>query len=703
MKVLRGSSLRRSLMLVLMLSSGIALALTSLGFAINDWFTLRGSTYEHLQALAGIVGNNTAAALTFNDPDSAAETLNSLRSESGIVAGLLFDSNRQLFAEYQVLPDAIKASLPDQTSGVMNGHMFVTRPVQLGEQTIGHILLAYDWDFWLERQRFHFLIVASLFLLSLLVVYVISNRLYVKLTAPLLQLADMAKRITRSQDYSLRAEKLSRDEIGDLVDDFNGMLKQIELRENELQHARLALEEKVAERTSELFELTRQLEHQAYHDALTGLANRVTFDDRLRQAISHCERHGSRVAVLFLDLDRFKVINDTLGHLVGDQLLVQVAERLKHMLRDSDTLARLGGDEFAVLLMQPEADKDASEVASKLVATINHPFQVSGHSLHITTSIGISIYPEDGDNAETILKNADAAMYRSKDSGKNQFTFFAAEMNTRIVRRLMLENKLRNAISEQLLGVYYQPRHDARTLEIIGVEALVRWFDDEEGEISPTEFIPMAEECGLTTVIDQWVMQRACSDLSACFAGKKPPVTLSVNYSVAHFIRKDPETIISDVLDATGFPADRLELEITENLFGPESATAPDQLRAIGRLGVEIAIDDFGKAYSSLSRLKQLPLHTLKIDRSFIADLGRDPDDETLVRTIINLAHSLGLHVVAEGVETVEQYEFVRDYGCDAIQGFLFGKPMPIGELRKVLEEPRQSRPDQLGLASTGS
>lgn len=690
-------------MLVLMLSSGIALALTSIGFAVNDWFTLRSSTYEHMHALAGIVGNNTSAALTFNDPDSASETLNSLRSESGIVAGLLFDQDRQLFAEYQGLPGAIDTALPSASSGVMDGHMFVTRPIQLGSETIGHILLAYDWNFWLERQRFHFLIVASLFLLSLLVVYIISNRMYLKLTSPLLQLANMAKRITQSQDYSLRAEKLSRDEIGDLVDDFNGMLKQIELRENELQHARLALEEKVAERTSELFELTRQLEHQAYHDALTGLANRVTFDDRLRQAISHCERHGSRVAVLFLDLDRFKVINDTLGHMIGDELLVQVAERLKQTLRDSDTLARLGGDEFAVLLMQPEADKDASEVASKLVSTINRPFQVSGHNLHITTSIGISIYPEDGDRAETILKNADAAMYKSKDSGKNQYTFFAAEMNTRIVRRLVLETKLRKAIDEQLLSVHYQPRHDAKTLEVIGVEALVRWFDNEEGEISPTEFIPMAEECGLTTIIDRWVMQRACSDLMTCFDNAKPPITLSVNYSVAHFIRKDPETVIADVLRTTRFPADRLELEITENLFGPESATAPDQLRAIGQLGVEIAIDDFGKAYSSLSRLKQLPLHTLKIDRSFIADVGTDPDDETMVRTIINLAHSLGLHVVAEGVETLEQYEFVRDYGCDAIQGFLFGKPMPIADLSKILHQQQTALPQDIGRTGTAS
>ncbi|MGR9116593.1 MAG: EAL domain-containing protein, partial [Gammaproteobacteria bacterium] len=681
MKILGKTSIRKKLMLMLLLTSSSALLLSAFGFAVNDWLSLRGAMYERLHAQAEIIGNNSIAALTFGDPESANNTLASLEREADVVGAALYSSDRQLFAWYGRDTGNHPPTLPTQENGTVDGNFFVVSPINLDGQTIGSIMVISDLSYWTHRQSFHLVIGLGVFLLSLLVALLLSSRLQRLVSEPILKLAETARHVSEVQDYGLRADKLSSDEIGTLVDDFNSMLSQIQLRDRELQKARNELEEKVQARTLELTELTQQLEHQAYHDTLTGLANRITFDDHLKLAIDQAKRHGQRLAVMFLDLDRFKVINDTLGHAVGDNLLVQASKRLSACLREGDTLARLGGDEFAVLLAQTRHGTDAAEVARKLIATIAEPILVDGYSLHVTTSIGISLFPEDGDRAETIVKNADTAMYRSKDLGRNQFTFFSVEMNARAVRRLALETKLRQAIGNGALSIHYQPRRATDSLAIVGVEALARWNDPEEGPIAPSEFIPLAEECGLIAAIDEWVLETACREMLTWCLNPKINFQLAVNLSPAQFIREDLYEVISGVLHRTGFPGHRLELEITESLFGPGSIDPCKILERLRDLGIELSIDDFGTAYSSLSRLKQLPLHTLKIDRSFIRDLGKDPDDETLVRTIIAMAHNLNLMVVAEGVETEAQYGYVKQYGCDTVQGFLFGKPVPYIQL----------------------
>lgn len=680
-------SIRKTIMSVLLLTSSIALTFSVAGFAIIDWMSLRNTMYNQLRAQAGIIGSNSVAAITFGDAAAAASTLSSLESEANIIAAVIFTNDGQPFAQYQRHDRPIPRVLPYEKYGDIGGDFFVSVPITFDNKPLGTILLVSELSYWNYRQFMLGVTVLGMFLLSLMVVYFLSRRLQRVVTEPILKLAHTAQRITESEDYSLRAEKLSKDEIGGLVDDFNEMLMQIQLRDRKLQHSREELEVKVDERTWELTELTRQLEHQAYHDTLTGLANRITFDDHLRLAIHQSERYGGSLAVLFLDLDRFKVINDTLGHVIGDKLLIQVAHRFSECVRSSDTLARLGGDEFAILLQHQKNTNDTADIAQKLIQKINQPFSIDGYSLHISTSIGISLYPDDGDSAETIIKNADTAMYRSKDQGKNQFTFFAAEMNNRAVRRLELENKLRLAIDEKRFCVYYQPRRDTNSLAIIGVEALIRWFDRDEGEISPSEFIPLAEECGLAARIDEWVLETACRDMLSWFDGNPPPISLSVNFSATHFIRKDLPQVISAILLRTGFPGSQLELEITENLFGPDTTDVLPMFQALSKLGLEFSIDDFGKAYSSLSRLKQLPLQTLKIDRFFIQDVGIDPDDEILVRTIISMAHNLGLKVVAEGIETMAHYRFVKAHGCDAIQGFLYGKPAPSATMSTLLND----------------
>lgn len=689
MKLLGKTSIRRKLILMLQLTSCSVLLLSAIGFALNDWMSQRSAMFNHLHAQAQIIGNNSLAALTFGDPDSANNTLASLKNEGDIVAALLFTEEGRLFAEYRRDSDRPMLDLPAKQFGTTNdGDFFVVSPIVLDGKTIGHIMVVSDFSYWEDRQFFHLLIGGAVLLISLLLALLLSSRLQRLVSEPILKLAETARRVSEERDYGLRAEKLSSDEIGSLVDDFNGMLSQIQLRDRELQHIRDQLEEKVQARTLELTELASQLEHQAYHDTLTGLSNRITFDDHLRLAIDQAKRHEQRLAVMFLDLDRFKVINDTLGHAVGDKLLIEVAKRLSACLRESDTLARLGGDEFAVLLSQIRQDTDAADVAHKLTEAIAKPIQVEGYSLHVTTSIGISLFPEDGGLAEAIVKNADTAMYRSKDRGRNQYTFFSAEMNSRAVRRLALETKLRQALADNVLTVHYQPRRDTASQTIVGVEALARWHDPEEGYISPEEFIPLAEECGLIAAIDEWILERACMEMLPWCTGSEHAIRLAVNLSPAQFIREDLYEVIAAILQKTGFPGDHLELEITESLFGPGSVDACTILEKLRRLGIELSIDDFGTAYSSLSRLKQLPLHTLKIDKSFVRDLGHDPDDEILVRTIIAMAHSLNLKVVAEGVETEQQYDYVKQYGCDTVQGYLFGRPVPYRLLEPLLRKP---------------
>lgn len=681
-------SIQRMLMFVLLLNGSSALFLTALAYGVNDWIAMRGAMTDRLMSQADIVANNSVAALAFHDVEAANMTLNSLENESELVGAVLFDVADRPFAIYHRNEHyALPMEPPSDASGFLGDQLFVSSPVVLDGRQVGSLVLVSELDYWDRQQMIQLATVAGVFLFSLLWVVILAGYLRRIMLRPILELTATAKQITRSGDFQLRAEKISQDEIGGLVDDFNEMLRQIQLRDEALLKVQSELEDKVEERTRELTELAQELERQAYHDALTGLANRATFDDHLQLAIHQAQRYGGELSVLFLDLDRFKNINDTLGHAVGDKLLIEASHRFQACLRSSDTLARLGGDEFAVLLVQTGSPNDAADVARKLIAAVNAPFSIDGYFLHVSASVGISIYPSDGADAQSILKNADTAMYHSKSNGRNQYTFFTESMNLRATRRLLLENKLRTAIDEKLFTLHYQPRFETQSKRIIGVEALIRWSDKEEGTISPIELIALADECGLITTIDEWVLETACREVLRWYDNQRPPIVLSVNLSGAQFIRRNLSQVIQSILRRTGFPGDCLELEITENVFGPNAVDVTAVLREIRELGVEISIDDFGKDYSSLSRLKQLPLQTLKIDKSFIRDIGKDPDGEILVKTMITMAHSLNLRVVAEGIEKEEQYRFVRRHHCDAVQGYLLGRPMPDTVMQERLRQ----------------
>ena len=424
-----------------------------------------------------------------------------------------------------------------------------------------------------------------------------------------------------------------------------------------------------------------RIEQQANYDTLTGLANRSLLNDRLQQAIHAASSYGTRLAVVFVDLDRFKYINDSLGHHVGDELLRAMADRLRASVRESDTVARLGGDEF-VLLINGQGEPDAvAAVLERMLSDISQPWTIPQGDFNVTCSIGVALYPDDGLTAETLLKHADSAMYRAKESGRNNFQFFTAELNALITERLELENKLRRAIERSQFTLHYQPRIDLPSGRMIGAEALLRWEMEGEPTTPPARFIPVAEEIGLIVPIGKWVLRTACAQNRAWQDAGLPPFVVSVNVSVRQFRQDDMVQTIREVLQQTGLEPQYLEIELTESAVMHDTEQLVARLTELNDLGVQIALDDFGTGYSSLMHLKRLPVDRLKVDRSFVEDIATDTDDATLVRTIIALGHNLGLKVVAEGVETPQQLEFLRANQCDELQGYLFGEPMPADRL----------------------
>ena len=419
-----------------------------------------------------------------------------------------------------------------------------------------------------------------------------------------------------------------------------------------------------------------RMRHIAQSDSLTGLPNRLALQMRLAQTLPDARRHSWQVAVMFIDLDRFKNINDTLGHPVGDELLREVASRLSLVVRETDFVARLGGDEFVIVLPAITNPADAAIVANKIIGTLSSPIVADGHELHTSPSIGISIFPDDGADGDTVLKNADTAMYHAKSAGRNNYQFYADEMNKTATERLDIERKLRHAISRNELALCYQPQFSADGSHPTGVEALIRWHHPTDGIISPVRFIPIAEETGLIVEIGEWVLRTACHEMKNWIDAGLQPIRVAVNISARQLRRRDFCEVVAGCLVESGLPAELLELEITESAVMENPEEAISILQSIGRMGVTLAIDDFGTGYSSLAYLKLFPIDHLKIDRSFVADIEFDLNDRAIAFGTIALAHSLGLNVIAEGVETADQLELLRSNGCDEIQGYLFSKPL---------------------------
>ena len=444
---------------------------------------------------------------------------------------------------------------------------------------------------------------------------------------------------------------------------------------------------------SERKESEERIHHLAHHDVLTGLPNRLLLEDRVTQAIRKSRRSGKPMALIFVDLDRFKNINDTLGHEIGDQLLVQAAQRGLSVLRDTDTLSRQGGDEFVIVLPELEQRQDAMHAARKFLAALTQPYLLAGHELTVTGSAGIAIYPDDGHTVSDLLRKADAAMYRAKDEGRNTFRFFSAEIATATLGELLLENNLHGALDRGELLMHYQPKVDAASGQLVGIEALMRWQHPTHGMVSPGVFIPMAEANGLIHSFGEWAIRAVCAQQRAWLDAGLAAVPVAVNISAQQFAQQDLPQIVASALAEYALPARLLELELTESLLMRNAGRAAEVLDTLRRLNIKVAIDDFGTGYSSLSYLKQFPVQALKIDRAFVCEIDDGGESVKLASAIIAMAHELDLVVIAEGVEKDCQRDYLRRHGCDQFQGYLFGKPQPAFELAKRLAPGQSDAP----------
>jgi len=431
--------------------------------------------------------------------------------------------------------------------------------------------------------------------------------------------------------------------------------------------------------------LAKKMAHLAQHDSLTNLPNRALLNDRLAQAISFAQRHHEKLAVLFMDLDRFKHINDSLGHSVGDHLLQSVGQRISECVRATDTVSRQGGDEFVVLFAEVSDANDAATCADKILAAVRRPHYIDEHDVHVTASVGIALYPDDGGDADTLIENADFAMYQAKDIGRDNYQFYRTDLNSTATDRQLLETDLRHAIHRQEFELYYQPKINLHTGAVSGAEALLRWRHPVRGVVSPAHFISIAEESGMIVPIGQWVLREACRQAKAWREAGLAPIRLAINVSAVELRAKDFASDVSSLLRETGFDPGMLELELTEAFLMQDSISTAEVLAAIKAVGVRLALDDFGTGYSSLSHMRRFPIDTLKVDKSFVRDVTTDAGDASVVSAVINMAKSLHIQVIAEGVETREQLEFLQEHGCPEAQGNYFSYPLVAGAFAELL------------------
>lgn len=436
---------------------------------------------------------------------------------------------------------------------------------------------------------------------------------------------------------------------------------------------------------SERVEFEERLRYLAHHDTLTALPNRAMLLDHLQTVLAAARAQSRMVAVLFLDLDCFKNINDTLGHDVGDSLLLDLGRRLHEHLRTHDNIARFGGDEFVIVMDDIDGPDDAGILAQRILDTLTRPFDIAGSQLHVGASIGISLFPADGEDSGSLLKNADAAMYRAKEAGGGGYIFYSEDMGAHALRRLTLENSLRLAVERSEFVLYYQPQVDASSGRVIGCEALLRWQHPKQGLMPPAEFIPLLEETGLIAPVGRWVLETACAQLAAWRRDGHGAISLAVNIASRQFQESGLADLVGGLLQRHQIDPRHLELEITESTLMKHTPATAETLNALARLGVRIALDDFGTGYSSLNYLRRLPIDTLKVDRSFVRDIPDDKDDAAIAQAIVALAQSLHLRVIGEGVETPAQREFLRGLGCEIMQGYLFGKPVPAADFARML------------------
>ena len=685
-------SIRYKLVAIILFISLVVLVLSSMAFMLHDLWSLQKNLERKLKVQTAVTGLNIVSPLQFDDPRDATEVLASLSEDSDIVLAQVYSANNTTipFAMYLRKQTPLPTLLGDfEQPQIVSSRDFIQCSqivVSPNGDNVGLLVLLLDRQAIYDRILWYTMVVILIITVSLLFAIFLSTRLQRIITRPISELAELTHTVSEEKNYSLRAHIAQYDEIGQLFQGFNEMLEAVEERDDKLEQHKEHLERTVAIRTAELKKLNLKLTYQAYHDALTNLPNRALFIKRVEQAIEYAEHNNESLGILFIDLDRFKYINDTLGHAAGDRLLQGVAERLLTCTRlPEDTVARLGGDEFTLLLRDIKEPLDAGMVAEKILKVLTTPLHFHQQEFYITPSIGISMYPKDGNDVVSLMKNADAGMYMAKKQGRNNYRYYTSSANLASAARLSMENKLRQALECDEFEVWYQPRFCITEGKIVGAEALVRWRSPDFNLVPPAQFIPLAEDTGLIIPIGEWVLRTACEENIRWQKEGGSDLHVSVNLSARQFIQENLHSSIEKLMCELNMNPQHLELELTESLIMPNAEDTVDTLQELKRLGVQISIDDFGTGYSSLSYLKRFPIDTLKIDQSFIRDIHENSDDAALVTAIIAMAHNLNLSVVAEGVETPEQLQFLLEHQCDHVQGYLFGKPMPKEEFRSFI------------------
>jgi diguanylate cyclase (GGDEF)-like protein len=673
-------NLKHRQMLIIMGISSVILSVATAAFFLNDYLTMKRYIGESLVADGALLGAGSAPLLAVGDGEAMQRLLTTAGADEHILQAVLYDTGNTIRARYAKPGYQPQAGALPAVPGIAFGAGSATllQPLEYDSRVQGMLFIEYSLQGLQSIMGRYAAIALAVFIFGVIVAWVMTNMSQRLLAEPISRLAALVERITRTKNYAERMHINRHDEIGVLIGGFNNMLATIESQNAELRRH--------GEKLESLVELrTKQLHHRANYDSLTKLPNRHLLMEKLHELMESSRHNALKMSLLLIDIDRFKVINDSLGHHVGDELLQQVGLRLSATLRNIDCLARLGGDEFVILLGNINGAEDAELLARKIMAEFSHPFELKNHRLHVTASIGISLYPDNAEEPAGLLKRADISMYRSKSGGMNSYLFYDPSID-QSDERLVLEGRLRNAIANNELYMVYQPQINLGDNKVCGFEALMRWKNPEMGEIYPNEFVPMAEEMGIITQLSKWALSTVCRQYAEWRSNGVQPVKVAVNISASDLLMVDFIHHVEKCIRENNIDPGCLQLEITEDVFLDRAEQIITTLQNIKALGVAIAIDDFGTGYSSLSYLQDFPIDLLKLDGSFIRNISNSEKSRGIVASAISLAHALGLQIIAECVDTDLQRKFLLSQGCDMVQGFYFSEPIMADELPKYLD-----------------
>ncbi len=686
-----GSSIRAKIIVVILLVSSGALVAGMLVVGINYYNTTQKSLVADVESQAKLLANSALVPASLRDEETLKKVLQSAVLNENFGAAI-FDSTGNILSirddsntEFYISEAEYKSSKDIYWDGE---RLYVWVPIHQEDGEFSGVvyLKVSTSDFYNGIREFAIKSLVIVLILGVLV-YLISIRLQKAISGRLVELEVITREVSSSNNYSIRVALYGEDEIGSLARSFNQMLEKIESNQKERDAASEALQlnKKRLERA------VKDLQYLANYDALTQLPNRALCMDRIKYALKRASRTNAMVALLFLDLDHFKDVNDSLGHAVGDQLLKATSQRLLEKIRSEDTLARLGGDEFVIILNELRDTDSVINTVEKIVNSFETPFTLSNYEVNTTVSVGVCMFPHDGADVDSLMKAADAAMYKAKEVGRNTYEFYEADLNQLAIRRHQLANELRQAIKNEELSLVFQPQLNINENKVIGAEVLLRWHHPILGHISPAEFVPIAENTGLIKEIGSWVLDNACSKIAEC-REMGIEIRLAVNLSALQFRQANLPEHIAETMQQYRIPPRLLEVEITESMLMRDVSQAIDILARLKEMQIRIAIDDFGTGYSSLSYLRRFPLDALKIDRSFIDELVVDADDTAITLAIISMAKSLRLEVIAEGVETAQQQEFLAQNSCDDIQGYYFSRPLIFTDFTQFLLQNDKAR-----------